>query len=80
MKPRFRVRVELTTVRYEAVGKPVESIPRKPVALTASKQSVPPRAADLTAEAVEALPVSWDSVIVVVPLHHAMQPVADNGK
>ena len=49
------------------------------MALTAIKQSVPPRAADLTPKAFEALQVSWDSVIVVVPLHHAIQPVADNG-
>jgi len=79
MKPRFRVRVKLTTVRYEAAGKPVVSIPRKPMALTASEERVPPRAADLSSEAFEALQVSWDTVIVVVPLHHAMQPVADNG-
>jgi len=71
--------MELTTVRYEAAGKPVVSIPRKPMALTASKESVPPRAADLAPEAFEALQVSWDSVIVVVPLYHAIQPVADSG-
>ena len=79
MKPRFRVGVELTTVRYEAAGKPVVSIPREPMALTAAEQNVPPRAADLTPEAFETLQVGWDSVIVVIPLHHAMQPVADNG-
>ncbi len=79
MKPRFRVRVELTTVRYEAEGKTVEAIPRQPMALTASEESVPPRAADLTAEAFEAFQVSWDGVIVVIPLHHALLPVADSG-
>ena len=51
MKSRLRVGVELTTVRYEAAGKPVVSIPREPMALTAAEQSVPPRAADLTPEA-----------------------------
>lgn len=79
MKPRFWIRMELTTVRYEAAGKPVESIPSKPMALTASEQCVPPRAADLTPKAFKAFQVGGDGVIVVVPLHHAMQPVADSG-
>jgi len=66
-------------MRYEAESQPAEPIPRKPVALTATQEGMAPGAADLTAEAFEALQVSWDSVVVVVPLHHASQPAADGG-
>ena len=77
MKPLFRVKVELPTVRYVAVSEPVEAIPGQPVPLAPPKQGVPPGAANLTAEALQSSEIGGDRMVVEVALNHAIQPLAD---
>ena len=66
-----------TTVRYEAMGKVAEPVPRHPRPLTAALQGLPPQTADLAAKAPQAVQIGGYRVIVEIALHHAAQPVAN---
>ncbi len=79
MKPLLGIRVELPTVRYVAVGEPIEAPPRQLVPLAPPKQGMPPGTANLTAEALQPLEIAWDRVAVEVALHRTVQPWADLG-
>jgi hypothetical protein len=71
--------MEFPTVRYVAVGEPIEALPGQPVPLAPPKQGVPPGAANLTAETLQSSEIACDRVVVEVALHHAVQPLADLG-
>jgi len=71
--------MELATVRYVAAGEPIEALPGQPVSLAPSEQGVPPSAANLAAETLQSPEIAWDRVVVEIPLHHSVQPRADDG-
>ncbi len=69
--------MELLAVRYVAASEPVEALPGHPVPLAPPKQGVPPGAANLTAEALQASEIAWDRVVIEIALYHAVQPLPD---
>lgn len=69
----------MTRVRYEAAGKPVEPIPRESMTLASTQQGVAPSATHLATQTRQPKQISRDGVVVVIPLHHAIQPFSDNG-
>jgi hypothetical protein len=79
MKPPLRVIVQLARIRQEASGEPIEPVPVPPMSLASPQQGMAPSATHLAAEAVQADQISGESVVVKVPLHHAIQPRTDHG-
>src|SRR2546426_1555678 len=71
--------VRVAEGRYETLGNTVEPVPRQPMALASTLQCMPPSATNLTAHTCQTILVSRYSVVVEVPLYHAIQPLAHNG-
>src|SRR5450830_154138 len=65
--------------RHETLGNTVESVPRHFWSLASAHQCMSPGATDILAHAAQSIQIARHSVVVDVPLHHAIQPFAHNG-
>src|SRR5580658_6001926 len=60
-------------------GEAIESGPVEPVPLTSSQQGMPPRAADLTAEAVQSQQIRRNCMVREVSIQDPLKPTANDG-
>ncbi len=65
--------------RNETRGNPIEPRPRQPVSLTSTHQCMSPSATYLTAHSCQTAQITRHSMLVEIPLNHAVQPLAHNG-
>jgi hypothetical protein len=75
----FRARMKLARVRYVAEHEPIEGLRGQPVPLAPPEQSMPPCAANFTAQTFQPSQIAWNCVIVEIALHHMVQPPANVG-
>ena len=65
--------------RYVLTGEAIEARPVEPVSLTSSQQSMPPSAADFTAEAVQSQQIRRNCVVREVTIQDPLKPLAHDG-
>lgn len=64
--------MHITDGRNETLGNPAEPVPRQSVSLASTHQRMSPRATNFAAHSCQTIQISRHSVIVKVPLNHAV--------
>ena len=57
-----------------ALGQRSETRPCEPMALAPSPEGSQPQPLDLGLEALQTLPIPWDTVVIVMPLYDPLEP------